>query len=293
MGKNLYHFIDRVEQMALICVYLFVKARRMIFSTIEHDPTARAVERQIEMLILEGILCAGDKLPGERDLSKSLNVSRPILRQAISSLKNKKLLIARHGGATLIADVIGTVFAPPVADIIRNNAKAKADYLEYRSEVESVAASMAADRATVSDKAVLERITEEMKRAHEACDPDWEAEMDVQFHNAIGDCAHNIILLHTLRSCYRLLKDDVFYNRRILYDSNGMREKLLQQHLDIYDAVVSGDQRKAARAARKHIEFIQAVSNEFDVSETRSKVSDQRLEQRENRRHSKKKPSQR
>lgn len=260
----------------------------MIFSTIEHDPTARAVERQIETLILEGVLCAGDKLPGERDLSKSFNVSRPILRQAISNLKDKKLLLTRHGGATLVADVIGTVFAAPVAEIIRSNEKAKADYLEYRREIEAMAASMAADRATAADKTVLKRVIDDMKQAHEARDPDRESELDVEFHNAVGDSAHNIMLLHTLRSCYRLLKNDVFYNRKLLYDGSGMREKLLQQHLAIYDAIIAGDARKAAQVARKHIEFLQVVSQENDIAETRTKISELRMQQHENRNSGKK-----
>ncbi len=53
----------------------------------------------------------------------------------------------------------------------------------------------------------------------------------MEFHSAIGDCAHNIVLLHTLRSCYRLLEDDVFYNRQLIYNQEGMREKLLRQHM--------------------------------------------------------------
>ena len=36
-----------------------------------------------------------------------------------------------------------------------------------------------------------------------------EAAIDVEFHQAIGECAHNIMLMHTLRSCYRLLSDGV------------------------------------------------------------------------------------
>ena len=44
-----------------------------------------------------------------------------------------------------------------------------------------------------------------------------EAAIDVEFHNAIGECAHNIMLLHTLRSCYRLLSDGVFQNRLLMF----------------------------------------------------------------------------
>ena len=97
----------------------------MIYSQIEHDRTSREIERQIESLILEGVLRSGDKLPGERELSKSFNVSRPIVREALSALEERELLIAKHGGGTYVADVIGTVFARPVVKLIGSNRKAK------------------------------------------------------------------------------------------------------------------------------------------------------------------------
>jgi DNA-binding FadR family transcriptional regulator len=37
-----------------------------------------------------------------------------------------------------------------------------------------------------------------MKAAHQKDDFEEEAAIDVEFHSAIGECAHNIILLHTL-----------------------------------------------------------------------------------------------
>jgi GntR family transcriptional repressor for pyruvate dehydrogenase complex len=74
-------------------------------------------------------------------------------------------------------------------------------------------AEFAARRATEADKALLTRIVTAMKAAHQKDDFEEEAAIDVEFHSAIGECAHNIILLHTLRSCYRLLAEGVFYNR--------------------------------------------------------------------------------
>ena len=48
-----------------------------IFSKIEHIRTADEVVTQIESLILEGILRVGDRLPGERELSRQFDVSAP------------------------------------------------------------------------------------------------------------------------------------------------------------------------------------------------------------------------
>ncbi|MFD0916163.1 FCD domain-containing protein [Pseudahrensia aquimaris] len=252
----------------------------MVFTPIEQNRTSQEVEAQIEMLVLEGVLRGGDKLPGERELSKSLNVSRPILRQAIAALADKGLLVTRHGEATLVADVIGTIFAAPVAKLIGENVKAKMDYLEYRREIEGLAAAMAAQRATEADRTLLTRIANDMRAAHAAKDAALEARIDVEFHNAIVDAAHNIVLLHTLRSCYRLLSEDVFFNRQVLYDRGGMRRKLLDQHIAIYDAIMARDANAATETARAHIVFVIEVQEELQKSRTRDVVSEKRLEAR-------------
>jgi GntR family transcriptional repressor for pyruvate dehydrogenase complex len=253
---------------------------QMIYSQIKHDKTSREIERQIESLILEGVLRSGDKLPGERELSKSFNVSRPIVRQALSALEEGQLLVTRHGGGTYVADVIGTVFAPPIVKLIGSNKKAKSDYLEYRRELEGITAAMAAQRATEADKALLSRIMDEMQEAHQSDNPRWESRVDVEFHSTIGECAHNVILLHTLRSCYRLLSDDVFYNRERIYGGNGAREKLLQQHRAIFDCVMSGDSNGASQAAHDHIRFVEQATREVDQKVDWSVISELRLAQR-------------
>ena len=51
-----------------------------LFSGVSHGRTADEVVQQIELLILDGVLRDGDRLPGERELAQSLEVSRPILR---------------------------------------------------------------------------------------------------------------------------------------------------------------------------------------------------------------------
>lgn len=251
-----------------------------IFMRIAHGRTADEVVHQIEILILEGILRVGDQLPGERDLALQFEVSRPILREALKELEGRGLLASRHGGGTFVADVIGQVFTRPVMELIARHRKAVLDYIEYRREVEGVAAGFAAERATEDDKALLTRIIEAMKAAHQMDDFAEEAAIDVEFHNAIGECAHNIILLHTLRSCYRLLSEGVFYNRAMIYTLSGARDKLLTQHLAIYDAVMAGDPEAARNAAQAHMVFVGYAMAEAQRTGEWEHVSRLRLQQR-------------
>ncbi|WP_176037029.1 FCD domain-containing protein [Brucella tritici] len=251
-----------------------------IFSRIQASRTADDVVHQIETLILEGVLRGGDRLPGERELARQFDISRPILRDALKRLETAELLISRHGGGTFVADVIGQVFSAPVVKLFADHRKATADYLEYRREIESIAAEYAALRATPADKALLTEIMEAMEKAHGVSDFDTEARLDVELHNAIGEAAHNIVLLHTLRSCYQLLKDGVFYNRSLIYSYPGVADMFLSQHRAIYDAVMAGNPQAAREAVQKHIRFVEQATHDRELHEERERVSRLRYRQR-------------
>lgn len=251
-----------------------------IFSRIEHSRTADEVVGQFETLILEGVLRTGDRLPGERELARQFEVSRPILRDALKALEQRGLLVSRPGGGTFVADVIGQVFSKPVMDLISSHRKATADYLEYRREIEGVAAEYAARRATPDDLALLDAIMARMDDAHRTGNFHDEAEIDVEFHHAVGECAHNVILLHTLRSCYRLLSDGVFHNRLLVFSLPGARDELLAQHRAIHAAVKAGNPVAAREAAMAHISYVERSMAEAERTGDWQRVSRLRLRQR-------------
>ncbi|WP_082352536.1 FadR/GntR family transcriptional regulator [Rhizobium sp. AAP43] len=252
-----------------------------LFSGISHSRTADEVVQQIELLILDGVLRDGDRLPGERDLAQSLDVSRPILREALKALEGRGLLVSHHGGGTFVADIIGQVFSKPIIDLISRHARATRDYLEYRRELEGLTAELAAQRATDTDKALLSRIVEDMRRAHATAHPNEELAADVEFHNTVGEAAHNIVLLHTMRACYRLLSEGIFFNRKAVFSLPNAREQLLAQHVAIHDAIVAGDPAAAKTAAQAHIDFVMAAVDESARADEWGRVSKLRLLRRD------------
>lgn len=257
-----------------------VTAVSPVFTTIDHGRTSDAVVRQIETLILEGVLRDGDRLPGERELAASMNVSRPVLREALKALEARGLIVARQGGGNFVADVVGEVFSAPMRALIAAHPKATADYLEYRREIEAITAEMAARRSTEADRQMIARIIQRMEEVHADGDFDAEARIDVEFHHAVGECAHNFILLHSLRSCYRLLSDGVFQSRAKLYHLRGAREALLAQHKRIADAILTGDAAAAREAAMAHIDFIIQATAESERADDWQRVAELRLQHR-------------
>lgn len=255
----------------------------MPFQPVAAAPTAAEVARQIELLVLEAVLHPGDRLPGERELSARLGVSRPVLREALKALESRGLIETRHGGGSVVAALEGSVFAGPVIDLLQNSEKAGSDYLEFRREMEASAAGLAATRASEADRTILSRIFAAMETAHGEADFRREAALDVEFHQAIGEASHNIVIIQVLRACYRLLADGVFYNRSRLYGHAGSRDALLEQHRALCAAVLAGDAAAARQAAGTHIAYVEAALKADSAAAARADIAARRLVQFEER----------
>ncbi|MCO6187005.1 FCD domain-containing protein [Rhizobium sp. L1K21] len=251
-----------------------------LFQRISPSRTADEVVLKIEQLLLDGVLRDGEKLPGERELAARFEVSRPVLRDALKELETRGLLESRHGGGTYVADIIGQIFSKPVTELIARHERATFDYLEYRRELEGITAEFAASRATEPDREILKAIIADMRKAHETGDFNDELEADVDLHNAIGESAHNIILMHTLRACYRLLSAGIFYHRQMVFSEPGARDAVLFQHEAIVDAILEGDPAKARKAAEDHIDFVTETMRAALRSGEWERVSRQRLTSR-------------
>ncbi|WP_289032421.1 FCD domain-containing protein [uncultured Roseibium sp.] len=251
-----------------------------MFRKVDQGRTADAAAKQIEELILRGVLNPGDRLPPERDLCVEMDVSRPVLREALKLLEERNLLTSRQGGGTFVADVIGPIFSDAVIAMIERHPSATTDYLEFRRDMEATAASHAANRASATDHSTLKEIIDRMEAAHLAEDHRQEAELDIELHQAIGEAAHNVILLHSLRSCYRLLSNGVFFNRQRLYDHPTARATLLEQHKEIVDRITSGDAAGARDASQRHVDFVRSALAEAEDIQNRDELADLRRQQR-------------
>ena len=236
---------------------------------------ADAIAERIQAMILEGVLRPGEKLIAERELAARLGVSRPSLRDGLSQLEAKGLLVVGKSG-TVVAPYLSKL-ADPLAELFRDNERVSADYFEFRSVVEAHATASAAQRATQTDRDLIRECLDEMKRAHELSDPTNEAQADVRLHVAIYESAHNVVVLHVMRALADLLRQGVFFNRESFYRRPGVRDALLEQHLRIGEAVLAGDPAKAEAAAAKHIAFVAATHDEIRRDELRQAASLRRI----------------
>lgn len=249
----------------------------MPFTRIQSEKLATAVVRQIELLILRGILRPGERLPAERELAERLGVSRPSLREALSELQDGGLLVARPGSGVFVAEVLGSAFSPALVRLFRSHEQAIFDYIDFRRELESMAARRAARSGTDTDLKVVDTLFRKMEAAHTKRDPSDEARLDAQFHLAIVEASHNVVMLHMIRSMFELLAEGVFFNRQAMFRRRTTRDALLEQHRAINDALLARDDEGAHAAVVAHLDFVEASLREDIELREKEAVARQRF----------------
>ena len=249
----------------------------MPFEKVQPEKLSTSVVKQIELLILRGILRPGERLPSERELADRLGVSRPSLRDAIANLQDRGLLTARAGAGIFVADVLGSAFSPALIQLFASQEEAVFDYLSFRRDMEGLAAERAARYASESDLKVIQVIFDKMEAAHSKRNPEEEAGLDAQFHSAIIDASHNVVMLHMMRSMFDLLREGVFYNRQVMFRQRTSRASLLEQHRAINTALQARDPASARAAVEDHLGYVENALREQQKADRNESVARQRL----------------
>lgn len=250
----------------------------MPFRKVTPEKLSTAVVRQVELLILRGILRAGERLPSERDLSEQLGVSRPSLRDAMAELEQRGLLVTRPGSGTFVAEVLGGAFSPALATLFASHDEALFDYLAFRRDMEGLAAERAATFGSDTDLRVVASVFAKMEAAHQKRSPADEARLDADFHMAIIEASHNVIMLHMMRSMFDLLRQGVFYNRQVMFKQRTTRLALLNQHRAINDALLARDPAAARAAVEAHLDYVAAAFQTQQKADRNEEIARQRFE---------------
>lgn len=143
--------------------------------------------KRIKADILSEELKEGSLIPSENRLSRSLNVSRVVVREALQRLRDEKLIVTYQGKGSFVANLQN--FAQDDSGYVSElDYKTFKDIMQLRACIECEAIAAAVENA---DDAELERVkscAERMERAEgdEAFD-----RADYEFHLEILRCSHN------------------------------------------------------------------------------------------------------
>ncbi|BAD39082.1 FadR/GntR family transcriptional regulator [Symbiobacterium thermophilum] len=227
------------------------------FERVSSQRIYQQIVDQITRMVQEGTLRPGDRLPPERQLAEEFGVSRSAVREALSALRMLGLVEARVGEGTFVTQPPDERFISPLALVltIEQSEAVGRELLELRAALEAESAALAAVRREAEDLAAMEEALGDMER--DLQEGRLGAEADWRFHDAVASASGNSLLLQTMRSLSDTMKEALGLYREQLLRIPGMGRTLLQDHLEILEAIRNQDAAAARERMLKHITRVQ------------------------------------
>lgn len=238
----------------------------------------RVVEKLLALVQARG-LQPGQRLPAERQLADELEVSRTSVREAIQKLVSQGVLTARRGDGTYLqsrptADWLQEAMQP-LASLIDADPHYRYDVLETRHALESSAAWLAAQRATAEDKARIRRCFDVMVGHQQSGHAELAARADAQFHLAIAEASHNLVLVQVMHSLFTVVLSTVESNRHDMFHLSAPAtvQALTEQHQALMQAILDGDPQRARDCIGEHLEHVRSTIQRLDEDRARRERS--------------------
>jgi DNA-binding GntR family transcriptional regulator len=193
------------------------------------------VQKDAYSLILEAIE-SGVHKPGDRlvesELAERLGMSRTPVREALQRLETQSML-TRDGRSLIVATLDHNQLA---------------ELYTVRTELEGLAARLAARHATEEEVRVLKTMVED-DRALLGGDPRALSRANKRFHKQIHLASHNRFLVQQLDLVHRSMA----LMANTSFAAEGRDEVAIGEHAVIVEAIARGDGDAAAAALKTHI----------------------------------------
>lgn len=231
----------------------------------ENASRSERIVSQIKLLMLEGRLKPGDKLPPERELAEIMNVSRTSVREAIKTLSAMGLVIIRKGHGVFVGEVNLESVINRVSDALIIKKEELDQLFEIRKVLETNAARWAAERATKEEISYINGLVVEAKTACRKLDTKAEeiTNFDKTFHSAVIEASHNSVLVLVNSG----LLDALDKVRRKTVTVPGRLAQSILDHEEISRAIAARDGGRASEAMYTHIEGVEESIRENNKKE--------------------------
>ena len=209
--------------------------------------TDEAIEK-IKMMIVDGELGPGSRLPKEADLAERLGLSRNSLREAVKALSVIRVLDVRQGDGTYVTSLEPTLLMDAMAFVVDfHRDDTVLEFLEVRRILEPAATAKAATVMTAEDIAGLRAVLDEPGDA-----PTVEelVASDLEFHRRIAVGSGNSVLSSLLDGLSGPTTRARIWRG---LTQEGAVARTREQHAAIYDAIVSRQPEVARAWATVHV----------------------------------------
>jgi|TARA_A100001391_G_scaffold196597_2_gene175411 DNA-binding FadR family transcriptional regulator len=214
--------------------------------------------------LLSGHLKRGDVLLPERELCRVLDVSRPVLREALRALAIMGVIDIRHGVGSVVSSPDMTVLGDFFSFALADDADAVEEVVEARIAIECQAARLAVSRATITDFERMRRFADVIART--ISDPVAGARADYDFHRALVDSSSASALKTMYVAVADLLQRSHADRRALVSADEAVQQQVVDDHYKILRTLTEGDADAAERAVREHFEIGRRIRMQMSIS---------------------------
>jgi GntR family transcriptional repressor for pyruvate dehydrogenase complex len=225
--------------------------RPIAFGTVSRDTVPDQIVARLIALITDRQLKAGDRLPAERELAATMQVSRSSLREALRALAMVGVVEMRHGDGTYLTSLETEQLLRPVSLVLSLSDSSLAELFEARKLVEPGLAALAAHRISAARAAELCSRADATAAALD--DPEAFMWADIELHALIAEAAENAVLRRLLDSIASM----GIASRRRTGRLAAVREQSARDHREIAAAIAAHDAEAAHAAMLAHLENVE------------------------------------
>ena len=209
-----------------------------------HDRLYQDLARSLLEQLASGRYPIGARLPAERELAATFNVSRPTVREAMIALEVQGLVEVKVGSGAYVRRLPGR------GDIPGFNITAF-ELTEARLIFESEAAALAASQITDDELAEIERLVEAI--AQENLQPNGAERADRDFHLAIARATRNTAIYNAIEHLWELRSTSP--EAALLHEKarTANIKPVVDEHSAVLTALRNRDPAAARAAMRAHL----------------------------------------
>ena len=205
----------------------------------------------ITRIIREQELKPGDRLPAEAALSKDLQVSRTVVREALRSLAALRLVELGAGRRPTVAELDDVSFSMTIEHGVVTEQIDIQQVYDVRRTIEARTAALAALRRTDAEAAALVAHAKAMARDFAA--PQRVMEHDLAFHLQIARASRNPVFALIIGAFQGVTRQTwpIGWRSR---SSDDDRHAMNALHLELAQAITAGDPKAAAALMGRHFD---------------------------------------
>ena len=208
----------------------------------------------VETLILAGKLTVGDRLPAERELALTLNVSRTAVRDALRLLVTLGIVESRQGSGNYIAQHFDRSLEQVLTIMYTLDNLSFTQIQEFRFAVERMALALAVHS---EDEDARQELQMHLDGVLHGASEEEQTESDRLLHLCLVRMSGNRLVIANYMALNRTIARYIREVRRKIRDEDSGEFELLQGvHRQLVEAVLQHDLEMGREALDRHFRFL-------------------------------------